>query len=477
MEPAAYIAAHLPHALAEQATYGVPASVSLAQGALESGWGESVLALAGHAHHGIKASGKPGVADNPHTSGVISKITGEWFGEWTTVEAAFLAYPDDAEGYLGHGYYLRRRGLYGAAFEADTHVGFVRGLAAAGYATDPGYADKVLNLIDTYRLTQYDRPREPAMATPLTPDRLLTALRAEGLTVREYPGWRDRCRCHTGSHQAGGPTVRGWGPINGTMVHITAGGLGSRTVESYIRDIIVADGTSTPSKSQFVTAPDGTVWLVSAGRCNHAGTVSSRSVDALTNGTLSLSGWQDLRGHDIDGNSRMYGIENITPQTMSAAQRESSVRICAAISRAYGWDGRDAIGHGEASDQRGYADPNLNMGEFRRDVMARIKGTTAAPTPAAPTTTVQEDDMALTADDIYQIAARAVREAATPADGWPGATLSQVVSDLHRKVVVLEAKIDALATAGQTAPADVLVDVRTVAAAVAPLLTVTAEEA
>ena len=222
---------------------------------------------------------------------------------------------------------------------------------------------------------------------PLTPDQLLTALRAEGLTVREFPGWRDRCRCHNGSHAKGGPTVRSWGPINGTMVHITAGGLGSRSVESYIRDIIVADGTSTPSKSQFVTAPDGTVWIVSAGRCNHAGTVSSRAVSALANSSLSLDGWQDLRGHDVDGNRSMYGIENITPKSMSAAQREASVRICAAISRAYGWDGRDAIGHGEASDQRGYADPNLNMGAFRRDVMARLTATHAQ---------TQETDMQLT---------------------------------------------------------------------------------
>lgn len=57
------------------------------------------------------------------------------------------------------------------------------------------------------------------------------------------------------------------------------------------------------------------------------------------------------------------------------------------------------------------------------------------------TTVPEEDDMALTADDIYQITARAVREAATPADGWPGATLSQVVSDLHAKIGKLEGVI------------------------------------
>jgi len=315
------------------------------------------------------------------------------------------------------------------------------------------------------------------MANPMTPDQLLKALRNEGLTVREYAGWRDRCRCHNGSHAAGGPTVRSWGPIHGTMVHITAGGLGTRSVESYIRDIINGD-PNTPTKCQFIVAPNGEVWINSAGRCNHAGTVSSASVSALANGTLSLAGSQNLRGHDVDGNTSMYGIENIAAVSMTAAQRESSVRICAAVSRAYGWDGRDAIGHGEASDQRGFGDPNLDMGRFRADVMSRIKNTT---------TTQEDNTMAnFSADDIYQITKRAAQEAATPTPGWGGATLAQVVADTHGKVGALEVQVAKLAAgveallAGrdqQTVAGVPLVDVQTVAAAVAPLLVIAAKEA
>jgi len=167
--PEEYIAAHVPHAQAERARYGVPASVSLAQGLLESGRGTSILAVKGHAHHGIKASTttKAGVTDNPHSNGEISKATGEYLdGAWTTVDAVFLAFPSDLAGYLGHGWYLTHRGLYDKAFAASDAEGFARAMAGI-YATDPAYATKILALIDKYDLTQYDR--EAPMRIVLSP--------------------------------------------------------------------------------------------------------------------------------------------------------------------------------------------------------------------------------------------------------------------------------------------------------------------
>ena len=224
------------------------------------------------------------------------------------------------------------------------------------------------------------------MSKPLTPTQLLAALKAEGLTVREYSGWRDRCRCHAGSHERGQrPTGRGWGSVHGTVVHITAGNLGSRSVETYIRDIINGD-PNVPTKSQFVVAPDGTVWLNSAGRCNHAGQIGTRARDGILAGDFSTtSSYDDRRGASVDGNSITYGIENIAASKMTDAQREASVRICAAIARAFGWDGRESIGHGEISSARGKADPNLHMGDFRRDVMARVgKAVPGTPAPSVP---------------------------------------------------------------------------------------------
>lgn len=225
------------------------------------------------------------------------------------------------------------------------------------------------------------------MATPMTPDQLLTALRAEGLTVVEYAGWRNRCRCCSGNHKPGGPFVRGWGNVYGTVTHITAGGLGGRSVETYIANIINGD-KAVPCKAQFVVAPNGHVYLNSAGRCNHAGTVGGNVKAHLLAADFSTTDDFDNRftGHAADGNSFTYGIENIAASSMSAEQYDASVKINAAIARHYGWTGQESVGHGEISDQRGKGDPNLDMGRFRRDIMARVSGhrppVVVAPKPA-----------------------------------------------------------------------------------------------
>lgn len=218
-------------------------------------------------------------------------------------------------------------------------------------------------------------------------DQILAALRAEGLTVIEVPGSRGRCRCHNGPHSGGGSLARPFAPSGDVMAHITAGNLGSRTPLQYIADIINGD-PQTPFKSQFVTDPKGVVYLNGVGRANHAGKCGSAAISASRRQTLSLDGYVgNLRGSDADGNTFWYGIENIAAKSMTAAQRESSVRICAALSRLAGRTGRGTIGHGEASSNRSYADPNLDMGQFRRDVIARVK--------AGPSgNTTQEDDMA-----------------------------------------------------------------------------------
>jgi hypothetical protein len=211
------------------------------------------------------------------------------------------------------------------------------------------------------------------MATPLTYSELYTALVAEGLTVVKERGSRKRCRCHLLSHQRGGRTIRPWGPVYGTMVHITAGNLGRRTVAQYIRDIINGDRV-TPTKAQLVVAPDGTVHLNSAGRCNHAGKIGAAALSATRAGRWSRRlTWQDKRGSSVDGNTHFLGIECIAARAMTAAQRKACVLICAAHARAQGWDGNESVGHGECSSARSKADPNLDMGAFRSDVMARVK--------------------------------------------------------------------------------------------------------
>lgn len=231
------------------------------------------------------------------------------------------------------------------------------------------------------------------MAVPMTAAQILTAFKAEGLTVREYPGWKRACRCcpDSGPHKPAGPFVRGWGSVNGQVAHITAGNLGNRTAEQYIRDIINGD-SKTPLKSQTVIDPDGVVWVNSAGRCNHAGLVGAKVQSHMIAADYSTTSAYDarFRGKTADGNAFTYGDECIAASSMNAKQYDALVKVHAARARFHGWTGQESVGHGEISSARVSADPNLHMGKFRRDVMARVKaGTKPKPKP----TTVKVDGL------------------------------------------------------------------------------------
>lgn len=208
------------------------------------------------------------------------------------------------------------------------------------------------------------------MATPLTPQTLLDLLRAEGLDVVEHPGWRDRCRCHDGSHERGErPTGRGWGPIHGITAHITTGAryTGQQAID-YTTALIVAGNDSTPGPlCQICIDGDGRVILSAAGRSNHVGSISQRAAMMLA-ASFSLDGYQDVRGSGVDGNALTYGVEMFSPSGPAEVQVDSFVRVAAAICRHYGWDGGEVHGHGEVSDQRSYSDPGYDMGAIRRRV-------------------------------------------------------------------------------------------------------------
>lgn len=221
------------------------------------------------------------------------------------------------------------------------------------------------------------------MSYPMTADQTLRAFKAEGIKVREYPGWRDRCRCHEGSHERNERrNGNGWFDVVGQVAHITAGDLNGRSVESYIRDIINGD-PNVPSKSQTVIAPNGDVWLNSTGRCNHAGKVGAGVRAALLGDRFSLNDAYDSRwrGGAVDGNSFTYGDEVITSKNMTTAQRASLVKVHAARAKFHKWDGRQSVGHGEISSARYPVDPGLDMGKFRRDVNTEMKPTPKPPPP------------------------------------------------------------------------------------------------
>ncbi|MBU2527145.1 MAG: LysM peptidoglycan-binding domain-containing protein [Bacteroidetes bacterium] len=131
-------------AIQKMRQYGIPASITLAQGVLESGSGRSELAFKSNNHFGIKCH--------------------EWTGERVYHDddekgECFRKYPDPRQSYEDHSLFLTTRKRYADLFSlnpSDYHA-WARGLKKAGYATDPRYPQKLTKIIEDYRLYQYDK--------------------------------------------------------------------------------------------------------------------------------------------------------------------------------------------------------------------------------------------------------------------------------------------------------------------------------
>lgn len=144
-----FIASIAPHAQEIQKKYGVPASIAIAQAALESGWGDSVK---GNNLFGIKAG-------STWAGATIDIATHEYLnGARTNITDRFRAYSSTLESLDNYGQFLRNNGRYAKVIgAADAHTAADE-LQRAGYATDPQYASKLKNIINTYNLTQFDDP-------------------------------------------------------------------------------------------------------------------------------------------------------------------------------------------------------------------------------------------------------------------------------------------------------------------------------
>lgn len=143
-----YIRTFAPIALEEMETYGIPASITLAQGLLESGAGSSNLVRKSNNHFGIKC----------HT---------KWRGPYTTHDddekgECFRKYLHPRESYRDHSLFLANGARYAFLFNYRTtdYKAWARGLKKAGYATDPKYPAKLIAQIQKYNLDQYDHPRK-----------------------------------------------------------------------------------------------------------------------------------------------------------------------------------------------------------------------------------------------------------------------------------------------------------------------------
>lgn len=141
--PEQYVAEWGDEAVYQMALYGIPASITLAQGILESGSGKSELASKSNNHFGIKCH-------SDWNGGRVYHDDDER-GE------CFRAYDHAGQSFTDHSEFLKRD-RYAELFElpSDDYEGWAKGLKKCGYATNPTYAQLLIELIERYDLTQYD---------------------------------------------------------------------------------------------------------------------------------------------------------------------------------------------------------------------------------------------------------------------------------------------------------------------------------
>ena len=204
-----YIDKYKDIAIEQMKKYHIPASITLAQGLLESGAGKSELARKSNNHFGIKCHA--------------------WDGKRTyhdddALDECFRVYKSVADSYEDHSVFLATGERYAFLFKFDQtdYINWARGLKRAGYATSPGYADKLIELIERYDLDRYDReayghtrylgPHIPLLANDLVyvlarqGDTMQAIADEFGIAKRKLIRYNDR--------------YRGYVPVKGDVVYL-----------------------------------------------------------------------------------------------------------------------------------------------------------------------------------------------------------------------------------------------------------------
>lgn len=140
-----YISRYSGMAMAQQEEFGIPASITLAQGILESAAGRSRLAKEGNNHFGIKCHN-------------------DWQGatmlrDDDAPNECFRVYEDVTESFRDHSLFLKKK-RYQSLFDLEPtdYQGWAKGLSKCGYATDPNYAARLIAIIERYALYGFDTP-------------------------------------------------------------------------------------------------------------------------------------------------------------------------------------------------------------------------------------------------------------------------------------------------------------------------------
>lgn len=248
-------------AIDHQEKFGIPASITLAQGALESGWGGSYLSRVGNNYFGIKCHSWSG-----------DKI----YADDDAKDECFRKYESAEESFKDHAIFLKQNSRYKSLFKTKDYLEWAYGLQSAGYATSPSYATSLINLIETYGLNDYD---EQSIDSADNKQIKLTNLVGKNLAVYSPYGLRRR-GMHYGIDYSPMPM--------GSKIYVTMAGevakAGNIDPDGWGNTIIIdhEDGTSTlyahlsdiaVKKGDIVSA--GTYIGATGGRKGYAGSGNS----------------------------------------------------------------------------------------------------------------------------------------------------------------------------------------------------------
>jgi LysM repeat protein len=155
-----YIEDYAAIAVEEMQHHKIPASITLAQGILESGSGKSQLASKSNNHFGIKC----------HSGWKGERV----YHDDDTRGECFRKYQYVATSYKDHSAFLSKRKRYAFLFNYDSkdYKRWARGLKKAGYATDKKYPNKLISIIETYKLNEFDKVKKKAVKIKESADKI-----------------------------------------------------------------------------------------------------------------------------------------------------------------------------------------------------------------------------------------------------------------------------------------------------------------
>ncbi len=181
-QPTNYIEQYQKIAIREMHRSGIPASITLAQGILESSWGNGSLALKANNHFGIKCKS--------HWTGPSFYIEDDDYKRGKLIKSCFRAYNNAEESYIDHTDFLMSNARYQVLFTytRTDYKRWAHGLKKCGYATDKKYGYKLINMIKKYGLDRFDTmPEElPAMIASENAPSLHQAAFAQSYPVQPF---------------------------------------------------------------------------------------------------------------------------------------------------------------------------------------------------------------------------------------------------------------------------------------------------